>query len=67
MRYLIDIHIAESKSRTYPIDAKDESEAMKRLKLRLPPDQREHIIIDAIRIDLTARGDDDPYGTFGGE
>ena len=67
MRYLIDIRIEDTKKRTYPIDAKDEEEALERLKLRLPPRQRINIIIDAIIIDPASITNEDPYGIFGGE
>lgn len=62
-RYLIDIRI-DGKSRLYPINAKDEEEALERLKLRLPPNQRENIIIDSISIDPASVPHDDPFGIF---
>lgn len=67
MRYLIDIRIDGTKKRTYPIDAKDEEEAKQRLKLRLPPHQRDGIVIDAITIDPASLANEEPYGIFGGE
>jgi hypothetical protein len=67
MQYLIDIRIGEKPKRTYRIDAANEDEAMERLKLRLPPHQRDTITIDAIKIDMTTVGNDEPYGVFGTE
>lgn len=66
MTYIIDIRI-EGKQRSYRIEARGEEEAKERLKLRLPPNQREDITIDAIKIDMTTVGDEAPYGEFGGE
>ncbi len=63
MRYLIDIRL-EGKSRLYPIDADNEAQAIVRLKLRLPPHQRESIIIDSIEIDPASIPNDDPFGIF---
>lgn len=67
MRYLIDIRVGGGKSRTYPIEAKDEDEALERLKLRLPPKQREAFVVDALKIDPKSFDVEEPYGTFGGE
>lgn len=64
MQYIIDIRIDKDKKRTYRIDAKDETEAKKRLLDRLPPQQRDAIIIDSIKIDVTTVVDDDLYGIF---
>ncbi len=66
MTYVIDIRIDDRK-RSYRVEAKNEEEAKERLALRLPPAQREGIVIDAIKIDMTTVGDDSPYGEFGGE
>lgn len=63
MRYLIDIRL-EGKSRLYPIDAENEVQAIERLKLRLPPNQRESILIDSIEIDPSSISHDDPFGVF---
>lgn len=63
MRYLIDIRL-EGKSRLYPIDADNEAQAIERLKLRLPPHQRESITIDSIEIDPASIPADDPFGVF---
>lgn len=63
MRYLIDIRL-DGKSQLYPIDAESESEAIEKLKLRLPPYQRENIIIDSIKISSHSMPNDDPFGTF---
>jgi len=66
MRYLVDIRLDEKKH-TYPIDAKSEEEAIERLKLRLPPWQREAFILDALRLDPLSMGDEEPSGIFCGE
>ncbi|MGA9047212.1 hypothetical protein [Sulfuricurvum sp.] len=63
MRYLIDIRL-EGKTRLYPIDADNEEQALERLKLRLPPHQRESVIIDSIAIDPASVLNDDPFGVF---
>ncbi len=63
MRYLIDVGI-EGKNRIYPIDADNETQAIERLKLRLPPHQRESIEIHSIKIDPASIPDDDPFGVF---
>ena len=63
MRYLIDIRL-EGKSRLYPINADTESQAIERLKLRLPPHQRESFVIDSIEIDPASIPNDDPFGIF---
>ncbi len=67
MRFLIEIRIDGTTKRTYPIDAQDEAQAKERLKLRLPPHQRDTIVIDAITIDPASIANEDPYGIFGGE
>mgnify|MGYP000091151069 CR=1 FL=1 len=68
MRYLLEVRIADKKPQTFPIDAKDESEAKERLALRLPPNKRDKIIIDSITLDpKSIQFDDEPYGIFGGE
>ena len=66
MRYIIDIRLGEKK-RTYPVDASNEEEAVERLKLRIHPAQRDTLVIDSIKIDMSTVGNDDPYGMFGGE
>ncbi|MGD9969595.1 MAG: hypothetical protein AB7S65_04010 [Sulfuricurvum sp.] len=63
MRYLIDIRI-EGKTRRYPIEAANESEAIERLKLRLPPQQRESVVIDTVALDPASVPDEDPFGVF---
>lgn len=63
MRYLINILI-DGKSHLYPINAKDEEDAYQKLKLRLPPHQREHIMIDSINIDPSTVHYDEPFGVF---
>ena len=67
MQYIITIRIGEGQKRTYRIDASGEEEAKERLKLRLPPAQRENFVIDEFKIDMSSVGVEEPYGTFGGE
>lgn len=67
MQYLIDIRIEGSKKSTFRIDGQDEKQALQRLALRLPPDQRDTYIVDAIRIDPSSIGEEEPYGIFTGE
>jgi len=68
MTYIIEVRVAEKRVQTFNIDAKDETEAKERLALRLPPKERDKIIIDSIKIDpKSIRLDDEPYGVFGGE
>ncbi len=67
MIFIIDIRIEEKQKRTYKIEAKDETQAKERLMLRLPPSQRDTIIIDSIQIDPETVGTDEPYGSFLGE
>ncbi len=67
MQYLIDIRINEGAKRTYRIDAKTEEEALERLKLRLPQQQRDAFVVDMIKIDPATVVDEDLYGVFGGE
>jgi len=67
MRYLINVRVDGDKKRTYPVDAADETQARERLLLRLPPHQREGVIIDTIKIDPASLVNEDPYGIFGGE
>jgi hypothetical protein len=66
VEYLFDIRI-DGKKRSYRIEASDEEEAIERLKLRLPPSQRDAVVIDEMRIDMATVSTDDPYGSFGGE
>lgn len=66
MRFIIDIRIGDKK-RTYPVDADSEEEAVERLKLRIHPAHREKLVIDAIKIDMSRVGVEDPFGAFGGE
>lgn len=63
MKFLIDIRL-EGKVRRYPIDASNQEEALQRLKLRLPPNQREIFVIDSIELDPTSIPEDDPFGLF---
>jgi len=67
MHYIIDVRVDQDKKRTYRINAKDETEAKERLKDRLPPHQRDSLIIDDINIDMSTMVQDDPYGIFGEE
>ena len=67
MRYLISVRVDGDKKRTYPIDADDETQAQERLMLRLPPHQRDVLIVDDIKIDPASILAEDPYGIFGGE
>lgn len=67
MRYLLNVRVDGDKKRTYPIDAEDETQARERLLTRLPPQQREGVIVDEIKIDPASIIDEDPYGLFGGE
>ena len=67
MEFVFDIRIDERQKRTYRIKAKDEDEALERLKLRLPPSQRDNVVIDDLKIDMTTVGIEEPYGTFSGE
>lgn len=66
MTYIIDIHIKDKK-RSYRIEARNEAEAKDRLKLRLPLTERDTFTIDTLKIDMTTVGNEDPFGTFGGE
>lgn len=63
MRYIIEIRL-ETKSRSYKIDASSEAEAIERLKLRLPPHQREAFEIDSISIDPASLSYDEPFGIY---
>jgi len=67
MRYTIEIRIATKNRRSYKIDAKDEKEALSKLALRLPPDQRDNYVVDSISIDPLSINSDEPFGIFGGE
>ena len=67
MEFVFDIRIDERQKRTYRIKAKNEDEALERLKLRLPPSQRDSVVIDDLKIDMTTVGVEDPFGSFGGE
>ena len=63
MRYLINVRVDGTKKRTYPV----ETQAKERLLLRLPPHQRETLIVDEIKIDPASLVNADPYGIFGEE
>ncbi|UFS61647.1 hypothetical protein LOH54_08215 [Sulfurimonas sp. HSL-3221] len=67
MRYLINVRVDGTKKRTYPVEAADETQAKERLLLRLPPHQRETLIVDEIKIDPASLVNADPYGIFGEE
>jgi len=67
MQYLIDVRVDGHKKSTFRINAKTESEALQRLPLRLSPKQRETYIVDAIKIDPSSIGNEEPYGIFTGE
>ena len=64
MRFIIDIHLESKQKRTYTIDAKDEEEAKDRLRLRLPPKDRDSVVFDDIKIDKSSISDEDMYGIF---
>jgi hypothetical protein len=67
VRYLINVRVDGDKKRIYPVDAADEVQAKERLLLRLPPHQRDDVIVDDIKIDPASLLDTDPYGVFGEE
>jgi hypothetical protein len=67
MRYLVDIILENDKSRRYPIDASTQEEAIKLLKLRLPPDLRENFKLHSITIDPATLHLEEPYGIFSEE
>jgi hypothetical protein len=67
MRFLVNVRVEGDKKRLYPIDAEDETQAKERLLLRLPPHQRDTLIVDDIRIDPASIINTDPYGIFGEE
>jgi hypothetical protein len=68
MTYLIGVRVADKRAQTFSISAKDETEAKARLALRLPPQERDKIIIDSIKVDpKSIVSNEDPYGVFGGE
>lgn len=67
MHYLIDIRIDGHKKSTFRVDGKNEEQALERLVLRLPPNQRDNYIVDAIKIDPASIGDEETYGIFTGE
>lgn len=67
MRYLLNVRVDGNKKRIYPIDAEDESQAKERLLLRLPPQQRDGVVVDDIRIDPASLAVEEPYGIFGEE
>lgn len=67
MRFLIDVRVDGDKKRTYPIDADNEAQARERLLLRLPPHQRDTLVVTGIKIDPATIVKEEPFGTFGGE
>lgn len=67
MHYLIDIRIDGRKKGTFRVDGKDEEQALERLALRLPPQQRDNYVVDAIKIDPASIIDEEPYGIFSEE
>ncbi|HHH72268.1 MAG TPA: hypothetical protein ENL04_00380 [Sulfuricurvum sp.] len=64
MRYLLNVRVDGDKKRTYPIDARDETEAKERLLTRLPPKQREGVIVDTIKIDPASLVEESPFGIY---
>jgi len=66
VRFIINIRLKSKTKYTYTIDANTEEEALERLKLRLPPDEHESVIVDAIRIDPKSIINEGPYGVFDG-
>jgi hypothetical protein len=64
MRFIVETRVMGDKKRTYLIDANSESEVKHKVELRLPPAQREDLIIDSIKIDPKSLSDDDIYGIF---
>jgi len=67
MRYIVDIKIEDALKRSYKIDAKDEDEALERLKLRLPPNKRESFSVLNISLDPSSIRLEEPYGIFNEE
>jgi len=67
MRYIIEIRITTKNKRSYKIDAKDEKEAISKLELRLPPEERDDYVVDSISIDPLSINSDEPFGIFSGE
>lgn len=67
MRYLLNVRVDGDKKRVYPIDANDELQAKARLMTRLPPHQRDSVVIDDIKIDPASIVNPEIFGVFGGE
>ncbi len=63
MKYLLHVSIDERK-RTYRIDANDEVQAKERMLLRLPPHQRDEVVINGIERDPAFIGKEEPFGIF---
>ena len=64
MRYLINVRVDGVGALLVAVD---ELQARERLLLRLPPHQRDSVIVDDIKIDPASLINDDPYGIFGEE
>lgn len=64
MRFIINIHLQSKQKRLYTIDAKDETQAKERLMLRLPPKERETVVIVNITVDPSTITHEDPFGIY---
>lgn len=64
MNYIIEMRFENNKKSTYQIKAENETQAKERLMLRLPPKERNTIVIDSIKLDPKSVQTDDLYGIF---
>lgn len=62
-RYLVEIHTAAGKKRTYRIEAANEEAALASLPNRMPPAERDGYTVDAVKPD-PAFIPTEAHGTF---
>lgn len=67
MNVIALVKLQNGQTRKYPLKAKDKEDAIKQLKLRLHPNDRETCEILSIKEDLSKPADIEPFGEFLGE
>ncbi len=64
MKFIVEVKLESGQVRKYTVLASDKQEAVEKMKLRLPPHDRESCFIESIRPDASQLVDDDIHGTF---
>jgi len=64
MKFIVEVKLENAQVRKYTVVATAKSEAVDKIKLRLPPKERESCTIQSVTVDHSQLVDDDVHGTF---